>query len=116
MLGSFHDAEEVTQDTLLRGWMALGTYEARAPLHHWLYRIATTTCLMMIRTATRRPQTVNEVSYWLRFTRATIVAKATGLSESQLRAHPVASTTTIGGLVTHLVTVDQHWFSIVLGG
>src|SRR5207247_1639636 len=30
MLGSFHDAEEATQETLLRGWTAIGTYEARA--------------------------------------------------------------------------------------
>jgi RNA polymerase sigma-70 factor (ECF subfamily) len=63
MLGSFHDAEEATQETLLRAWRALSTYEARAPLEHWLYRIATTTCLMMFRAASRRPRTVDEVSH-----------------------------------------------------
>jgi RNA polymerase sigma-70 factor (TIGR02960 family) len=63
MLGSFHDAEEATQEALLRAWSALGTYEARAPFSHWLYRIATTTCLMMIRAAGRRPQTVEQISH-----------------------------------------------------
>ena len=53
---------------------------------------------------------------WLRFARATIVAKATGLSEEQLRARLVPSETSVGGLLTHLVTVEQHWFGIVLGG
>lgn len=62
MLGSFHDAEEATQETLLRAWSALGTYEARAPFAHWLYRIATTTSLMMIRTVGRCPQSVAVIS------------------------------------------------------
>jgi len=33
MLGSFHDAEEATQETLLRAWSAHGNYEARPPSH-----------------------------------------------------------------------------------
>lgn len=53
---------------------------------------------------------------WLRFARATVVAKATGLSPSQLRAKLVSSETSVGGLLTHLVTVEQHWFRVVLGG
>ncbi|MFE6780119.1 DinB family protein [Streptomyces sp. NPDC057702] len=53
---------------------------------------------------------------WLRFARATVAAKATGLSEAQLRASLVPSATTVGGILTHLVTVEQHWFGIVLGG
>lgn len=53
---------------------------------------------------------------WLRLARATVVAKATGLSESHLRARLVPSETILGGLLTHLVTVEQHWFGIVLAG
>jgi uncharacterized damage-inducible protein DinB len=53
---------------------------------------------------------------WLRFARATIEAKVTGLSESQLRARLVPSETTLGGLLSHLVTLERHWFGIVLGG
>jgi hypothetical protein len=52
----------------------------------------------------------------LRFARATVAAKATGLSDSQLHAKLVSSETSVGGLLTHLVTLEQHWFGIVLGG
>ncbi|MGW7824925.1 RNA polymerase subunit sigma-70 [Streptomyces puniciscabiei] len=63
MLGSFHDAEEATQEALTRAWSSMSTYERRAPFQHWLYRIATTTCLMMIRAASRRPQRPEEVTH-----------------------------------------------------
>ena len=53
---------------------------------------------------------------WLRLARATVEAKATGLSPAQLRVRRVRSETTMGGLLTHLVTVEQHWFGNVLGG
>jgi RNA polymerase sigma-70 factor, ECF subfamily len=54
MLGSYHDAEEATQETLLRAWRKLDTFEGRAPLRRWLYRIATTTCLNVIAARGRR--------------------------------------------------------------
>ena len=63
MLGSYHDAEEATQDALLRAWRGLGTFEGRAPLRHWLYRIATTTCLNLLATRTRIPASFAEVSH-----------------------------------------------------
>src|SRR5690349_23841482 len=45
MLGSFEEAEDVVQDTLLRAWRARDTYAGDAPLAHWLMRIATNACL-----------------------------------------------------------------------
>jgi RNA polymerase sigma-70 factor (ECF subfamily) len=65
MLGSYHDAEEALQDTLLRAWQGLAGYEGRAPLRHWLYRITTTTCLKMINRKARDPITTTLDVAWL---------------------------------------------------
>ncbi|HET6215124.1 MAG TPA: RNA polymerase subunit sigma-70 [Micromonosporaceae bacterium] len=63
MLASYHDAEEATQETLLRAWRGLDGFEGRSPLLHWLYRIATNTCLKARQVRDRRPVTVADVSY-----------------------------------------------------
>jgi RNA polymerase sigma-70 factor (ECF subfamily) len=55
MLGSFQDAEDALQNTLLAAWQSLGGFEGRASLRTWLYRIATHRCLDARRTASRRP-------------------------------------------------------------
>ena len=55
MLGSFQDAEDALQDTLLTAWHGLGGFEGRASLRTWLYRIATNRCLNARRSASRRP-------------------------------------------------------------
>jgi RNA polymerase sigma-70 factor (TIGR02960 family) len=55
MLGSFQDAEDAVQDTLLAAWQGLGGFEGRASIRTWLYRIATNRCLNALRSASRRP-------------------------------------------------------------
>ena len=55
MLGSFQDAEDALQDTLLAAWQGLAGFEGRASLRTWLYRISTNRCLNALRSANRRP-------------------------------------------------------------
>jgi RNA polymerase sigma-70 factor (ECF subfamily) len=57
MLGSFQDAEDALQDTLLTAWQGLGGFAGRASIRTWLYRIATNRCLNTLRSASRRPAT-----------------------------------------------------------
>ena len=54
MLGSFQDAEDALQETLLAAWQGLGEFEGRASIRTWLYRIATNRCLNARRSASRR--------------------------------------------------------------
>ena len=54
MLGSFQDAEDALQETLLTAWHGLAGFEGRASLRTWLYRIATNRCLNARRSASRR--------------------------------------------------------------
>src|SRR5262245_44296846 len=55
MLGSFQDAEDALQDTLVAAWQGLSGFEGRASIRTWLYRIATNRCLNALRSASRRP-------------------------------------------------------------
>src|SRR4051812_28606999 len=54
MLGSFEEAEDAVQETMLRAWRARETFDGTQP-RAWLYRIATNTCLDAIRARKRRP-------------------------------------------------------------
>jgi len=55
MLASAADAEDAVQDTMLAAWQNLGSFQERASLRTWLYRIATNRCLNALRSASRRP-------------------------------------------------------------
>lgn len=58
ILGSFQDAEDVLQETLVSAWQALRGFDGRS-LRAWLYRIATNRSLNYLRDASRRPGPAN---------------------------------------------------------
>jgi RNA polymerase sigma-70 factor (ECF subfamily) len=63
MLGSFADAEDAVQETMLAAWQGIGGFtEERASLRTWLYKIATNRCLNARRAASRRPATEWDMS------------------------------------------------------
>ncbi len=54
MLGSVEDAEDQVQETFLRAWRRLDTYEGRASFRAWLYKIATNACLDALKNRPKR--------------------------------------------------------------
>lgn len=51
-------AEEAAQETFLKAFTQLKSFEGRGSMEGWLTRIATNTCLNMLRSAKRRPEVV----------------------------------------------------------
>ncbi|HEX2319663.1 MAG TPA: RNA polymerase subunit sigma-70, partial [Streptosporangiaceae bacterium] len=63
MLGSFADAEDAVQETMLAAWHGIGGFtEERASMRTWLYKIATNRCLNARRAASRRQATEWDMS------------------------------------------------------
>src|SRR5215203_4493074 len=60
MLGSLHDAEDASQEALLRAWRAIDSFEGRSSIRTWLHRITTNICLDEI---ARRPKRVLPIDY-----------------------------------------------------
>src|SRR4051812_30043833 len=64
LLGSFEEAEELVQEAFLRAWRRRGSYEGRASVRAWLYRIATNACLDALDKRPRQPSANGELP-WL---------------------------------------------------
>jgi RNA polymerase sigma-70 factor, ECF subfamily len=55
-LGSNEDAEDAVQETFIKAFKSIHTFEERAQLHTWLHRIVVNTSLMKLRERRRKPQ------------------------------------------------------------
>ncbi|HLF28378.1 MAG TPA: sigma-70 family RNA polymerase sigma factor [Anaerolineae bacterium] len=64
ILGSVQDAEDLVQETLLRAWRKRDTYQGRASVRAWLYKIATHACFDALDKRSRRmlPMTAGPAS------------------------------------------------------
>jgi RNA polymerase sigma-70 factor (ECF subfamily) len=54
MLGSYDEAEDLVQETLLRAWRGRAGFEGRSMVRTWLYRIATNACLDLLESKSHR--------------------------------------------------------------
>ncbi|HJW59058.1 MAG TPA: RNA polymerase subunit sigma-70 [Actinomycetota bacterium] len=54
MLGSFHEAEDLLQETFEKAWRGAGRVDTSSSPRAWLYRIATNACLDALRRRGRR--------------------------------------------------------------
>jgi RNA polymerase sigma-70 factor (ECF subfamily) len=63
LLGSWSEADDAVQETLVRAWRAFDDFEARSSLRSWVHRIATNVCLDMRRAKQRRARPTDPTSW-----------------------------------------------------
>ncbi|GGM14868.1 RNA polymerase sigma factor [Dactylosporangium sucinum] len=54
LLGSWHEAEDLVQETFLKAWRGRDAFDGRSSVRTWLYKIATNACLDARKSGQRR--------------------------------------------------------------
>ena len=108
-------AEEAAQEIFLKAFSELGSYAARGSMEGWLTRIATNTCLNLLRSSKRRPEsTVSDLtedeSAWLD---RHMVAAASERHESSERS--LAAADLAGRVLQGLTPADQLVLTMIDG-
>src|SRR5277367_5352385 len=62
MLGSGFEADDAVQETILRAWRSIDSFEGRSSIRSWLYRIATNVCLNMLAKRSHARRTLPELN------------------------------------------------------
>ena len=60
MLASVFDADDAVQETMIRAWRSLDSFDGRSALKTWLFRIATNVCLDELKKRGRRARPLEE--------------------------------------------------------
>lgn len=87
--------EEAAQETFLKAYTQLSSFEGRGSFEGWLVRIATNVCLNMLRSAKRRPESpvadmTEDESQWLDTQLADVSAERHRSNEESLVAADLA--------------------------
>jgi RNA polymerase sigma-70 factor (ECF subfamily) len=87
--------EDAAQEVFLKTFTQLGSYEGRGSMEGWITKIATRTCLNIVRGAKRRPElTVSDLTddedRWLDEKQAEIAAQRSSSTEDSLIASELA--------------------------
>jgi RNA polymerase sigma-70 factor (TIGR02960 family) len=119
ILGSFQDAEDLLQETLLSAWQALDRFDGRS-LRAWLYRIATNRCLNHLRDTSRRARDAkvvdpaslsaglvhSDVPWWLEPYPDALIGEVESSPEARFEARESIALSFVAGL-QHLPTQQR---------
>jgi len=108
--------EEAAQEVFMKAFTELGSYEGRGSMEGWLTRIATNTCLNLLRSAKRRPQLtasdLSEVeSNWV----DSALAQA-AREQHQSRERSLVAADLAGRVLQTLTPDDQLVLTMIDGG
>ncbi|HZS06542.1 MAG TPA: RNA polymerase sigma factor [Blastocatellia bacterium] len=90
-----NQVEDAAQESFLRAWTQLDSYEGKGSFEGWLTRVTTTTCLNLLRSHKRRPESVvtdltREEGEWLESRLANVAAERQQAIEQGLVAADLA--------------------------